>query len=455
MAILKVEPLTTARRCGARSTTGGRRRWRGSRSAAWCGCRSGRGACSASSSSSPTPRSWRRSGSPSRSRRLRRVPRRSWSSSASGWRASTARLPRAGLSLVLPPGTGTGRAARTVRAKTELRAEILPAGEAALGGRRAARGEAAGGAGGARRGRRDVGAAAGRRGRGGARDPAPARRAWPDRDPRLERPPRPRRLRSHRRRTSAAAPARAGGRGRGPGRGARRRGGCGPRAAPPRRHRLGQDRGLPGGGRGGARPRPEARSSSSPRSASPRRPSPASAARLGDRVAVLHSALSDGERFDEWQRLRSGEASVCVGPRSAIFAPVRDLGLIVIDEEHDASYKQDGDPTYDARAVARHRAAERGAVLVAGTATPRPETWLELAAPGAAAPGRRAAHAAGQHRRHARGRPALGPAPRRHLDGAGGGPRGGSQGDRDGQPPRLRTLAHLPLLRPPLGLSQL
>jgi primosomal protein N' (replication factor Y) len=101
-------------------------------------------------------------------------------------------------------------------------------------------------------------------------------------------------------------------------------------------------------------------------------------ARLGDRFAVLHSALSAGERFDEWQRLRSGEASVCVGPRSAVFAPVRDLGLIVIDEEHDPSYKQEGDPTYDARAVARRRATQSGAVLVAGTATPRPESWLEL-----------------------------------------------------------------------------
>ncbi|HEX6227962.1 MAG TPA: primosomal protein N', partial [Solirubrobacterales bacterium] len=101
-------------------------------------------------------------------------------------------------------------------------------------------------------------------------------------------------------------------------------------------------------------------------------------ARLGDRFAVLHSALSPGERYDEWRRLREGEASVCVGPRSAVFAPVRDLGLVVIDEEHDASYKQEGDPSYDARAVARHRAAERGAVLVAGTATPRPESWLEL-----------------------------------------------------------------------------
>ncbi|MGC1853736.1 MAG: primosomal protein N', partial [Solirubrobacterales bacterium] len=101
-------------------------------------------------------------------------------------------------------------------------------------------------------------------------------------------------------------------------------------------------------------------------------------ARLGDRFAVLHSALSPGERYDEWRRLRSGEASVCVGPRSAVFAPVRDLGLIVIDEEHDASYKQEGDPCYDARTVARRRAEECGAVLVAGTATPRPESWLEL-----------------------------------------------------------------------------
>jgi primosomal protein N' (replication factor Y) len=101
-------------------------------------------------------------------------------------------------------------------------------------------------------------------------------------------------------------------------------------------------------------------------------------ARLGDRFAVLHSALTPGERYDEWRRLRSGEASVCVGPRSAIFAPVRNLGLIVIDEEHDPSYKQENDPCYDARAVARRRAEECGATLVAGTATPRPESWLEL-----------------------------------------------------------------------------
>jgi primosomal protein N' (replication factor Y) (superfamily II helicase) len=101
-------------------------------------------------------------------------------------------------------------------------------------------------------------------------------------------------------------------------------------------------------------------------------------ARLGDRFAVLHSGLRPGQRYDEWRRLRSGEATVCVGPRSAVFAPVADLGLIVIDEEHDSSYKQEGDPCYDARTVARRRAEDSGAVLVAGTATPRPETWSEL-----------------------------------------------------------------------------
>ena len=100
--------------------------------------------------------------------------------------------------------------------------------------------------------------------------------------------------------------------------------------------------------------------------------------RFGDQVAVLHSGLSLGERYDEWDRLRRGEARVCVGPRSAVFAPLTGVGLIVIDEEHDSSYKQDGDPRYDARHVAEKRAALAGAVLLAGSATPRPESWVRL-----------------------------------------------------------------------------
>jgi primosomal protein N' (replication factor Y) (superfamily II helicase) len=100
--------------------------------------------------------------------------------------------------------------------------------------------------------------------------------------------------------------------------------------------------------------------------------------RFGDAVALLHSQLPAGARYDEWRRLRAGDARLCVGPRSAIFAPLADLGLIVIDEEHDSSYKQEGDPRYDARGIARRRAADVGAVLVAGSATPRPESWSEL-----------------------------------------------------------------------------
>ena len=96
--------------------------------------------------------------------------------------------------------------------------------------------------------------------------------------------------------------------------------------------------------------------------------------RFGDAVAVMHSQLSQRERYDEWWRMRRGEARVCVGPRSAVFAPFGDLGLIVVDEEHDGSYKQEGDPRYDARTVAERRAAVEGALLVAGSATPRAES---------------------------------------------------------------------------------
>lgn len=96
--------------------------------------------------------------------------------------------------------------------------------------------------------------------------------------------------------------------------------------------------------------------------------------RFGETVAVLHSKLRPGERYAEWRRLRNGEARVCVGPRSAVFAPIERLGLIVIDEEHESSYKHEGDPRYDARAVAEQRARIAGALLLAGSATPRPES---------------------------------------------------------------------------------
>jgi primosomal protein N' (replication factor Y) len=101
--------------------------------------------------------------------------------------------------------------------------------------------------------------------------------------------------------------------------------------------------------------------------------------RFGETVAVLHSRLRPGERYEEWRRLRTGEARVCVGPRSAVFAPIERLGLIVVDEEHDASYKHEGDPRYDARDVAAQRARCSGALLLLGSATPRPES-VRLAA---------------------------------------------------------------------------
>src|SRR5207249_3032035 len=101
-------------------------------------------------------------------------------------------------------------------------------------------------------------------------------------------------------------------------------------------------------------------------------------ARFGERVAVLHSGLTDAERRDERERIATGDARVVVGARSAIFAPLRGLGLVCVDEEHDASYKQESDPRYDARTVAAKRAALEGAVAVYGSATPRPESWARL-----------------------------------------------------------------------------
>jgi primosomal protein N' (replication factor Y) len=97
-------------------------------------------------------------------------------------------------------------------------------------------------------------------------------------------------------------------------------------------------------------------------------------ARFGDSVALLHSGLTDAERRDERERTAKGEARIVVGARSAVFAPMRGVGLICVDEEHDPSYKQESDPRYDARTVAAKRAALEGATVVYGSATPRPES---------------------------------------------------------------------------------
>ena len=97
-------------------------------------------------------------------------------------------------------------------------------------------------------------------------------------------------------------------------------------------------------------------------------------ARFGDRVAILHSAFNDSERAAQWRRLRSGEATVAIGTRSAVFAPVRNLGLLVVDEEHDGSYKQEETPRYNGRDVAILRGREAGACVVLGSATPSLES---------------------------------------------------------------------------------
>ena len=96
---------------------------------------------------------------------------------------------------------------------------------------------------------------------------------------------------------------------------------------------------------------------------------------FGDRVAIQHSGLSDGERHDQWQRIRNCDVDVVVGTRSAVFAPVRSLGLIIVDEEHDGSYKQEESPRYHGRDVAIVRGRQAGALVVLGSATPSMESF--------------------------------------------------------------------------------
>lgn len=99
------------------------------------------------------------------------------------------------------------------------------------------------------------------------------------------------------------------------------------------------------------------------------------ASRFGTAVAVLHSQLGDGERHDEWHRIHAGEARVVVGPRSAVFAPVENLGVIIVDEEHEPSYKQDETPRYHARDIAVMRGLLEPCAVVLGSATPSLESW--------------------------------------------------------------------------------
>lgn len=98
--------------------------------------------------------------------------------------------------------------------------------------------------------------------------------------------------------------------------------------------------------------------------------------RFGDDAAVIHSRLSAGERFDEWQRIRRGEARVVIGARSAVFAPVERLGMIIVDEEHEQSYQSDHRPRYDAREVAWRRCSQAQGVLLLGSATPSIATYM-------------------------------------------------------------------------------
>ena len=113
-------------------------------------------------------------------------------------------------------------------------------------------------------------------------------------------------------------------------------------------------------------------------------------ARFGNKVSVYHSALSDGERYDTWRQMLTGEPQVVIGTRSAVFAPLPNLGLIILDEEHDGSFKQDSPiPTYHARTVAQWRAELENCPLVLGSATPSLESWVSVNKQGQGEPGTR------------------------------------------------------------------
>ena len=96
-----------------------------------------------------------------------------------------------------------------------------------------------------------------------------------------------------------------------------------------------------------------------------------------EKIAVLHSKLSIGEKYDEWNKIKEGKAKIVIGARSAIFAPVTNLGIIIIDEEHDSSYKSEANPKYDAKQVAKYIAKQNNCPLVFGSATPDINTYYK------------------------------------------------------------------------------
>ena len=176
---------------------------------------------------------------------------------------------------------------------------------------------------------------------------------------------------------------------------------------------------------------------------------------FGSEVALLHSALTPEERAEQWHRIRRGEARVVVGTRSAIFAPVENIGLIIVDEEHDSSYKQESTPRYHARDTAVMRAKLAGATIVLGSATPSLESWHN------AQPGKIRAHrdararhaapaAAGRAGRYAPripgDRPGASLLPRSYRRDTGHA-RSRRAGHYPAQPPRLLLRRHVPRLR--------
>ncbi|MEH2309175.1 primosomal protein N' [Nostoc sp.] len=119
-------------------------------------------------------------------------------------------------------------------------------------------------------------------------------------------------------------------------------------------------------------------------------------ARFGNKVSVYHSALSDGERYDTWRQMLTGEPQVVIGTRSAVFAPLPNLGLIILDEEHDSSFKQDSPiPTYHTRTVAKWRAELENCPLLLGSATPSLETWVSVGRQGSRGAGEQGSRGAG------------------------------------------------------------